>query len=40
MNVDEREVPIYAGWADSMVSIADVVGLPIVSPVVIRPERC
>jgi hypothetical protein len=31
MGVDEREVPIYAGWADSMVSIADVVGLPIVS---------
>jgi hypothetical protein len=40
MNVDEREVPIYAGWADSMVSIADVIGLPIVCPMVIRPGRC
>jgi hypothetical protein len=31
MDVDEREVPIYAGWADSMISIADVIALPIVS---------
>jgi len=31
MNVDEHEVPIYAGWADSIISIADVIGLPIVS---------
>jgi hypothetical protein len=39
MNVDEREVPIYAGWADSMVSIADVVGLPIVSSINTRARR-
>lgn len=31
MDVHERDVPIYAGWADSMISIADVIGLPIVS---------
>jgi len=31
MDVPERDVPIYAGWADSMISIADVIGLPIVS---------
>lgn len=31
MDVDERDVPVYAGWADSMVSLVDVLGLPIVS---------
>ena len=31
MNVHERDVPIYAGWADSMISIADIIGLPIAS---------
>jgi hypothetical protein len=30
MKIDEREVPIYAGWADSTISIADIICLPIV----------
>lgn len=29
MKIDEREVPIYAGWADSTISIADIICLPI-----------
>jgi hypothetical protein len=31
MNIDERKVPVYAGWADSTISIADIICLPIVS---------
>ena len=34
MGVDQRQVPTYAGWADSMVVIAELVCLPIVSGVV------
>jgi hypothetical protein len=30
MKIDEREVPVYAGWADSTISIADIICLPIV----------
>jgi len=29
MDIEEREVPIYAGWADSTISIADVICLPL-----------
>lgn len=38
MNVPEREVPIWAGWADSMISVADVMGLPIVSALALYDE--
>jgi hypothetical protein len=31
MDIEEREVPIYAGWADSTISIADIIFLPLVS---------
>ena len=30
MKIDAPEVPIYAGWADSTISIADIICLPIV----------